>query len=109
MKLAKPYNQYQSYKAGDYIKFDGDNYYIALEDAAAQQSPRTNSLKWQQVFNSGALSPSGVTAGTYGDATNVAQFTVDVNGIITSAVDVPIAAGAGTVTVIVPVAVEQEG
>ena len=98
MKLAKPYNQYQSYKAGDYIKFDGDNYYIALEDAAAQQSPRTNSLKWQQVFNSGALSPSGVTAGTYGDATNVAQFTVDVNGIITSAVDVPIAAGAGTVT-----------
>ena len=33
---------------------------------------------------------SGVTAGTYGDATNVSQLTVDSLGIVTSAVDVPI-------------------
>jgi hypothetical protein len=89
--LAPPYNQYQSYKAGEYIVFNGSNTYICLKDAEKQQSPTTASLKWQQVFNSGALSPSGVTAGTYGDSTNVGQFTVDANGIITSAVDVPIA------------------
>tara|TARA_Y100000385_G_scaffold60625_2_gene59130 strand:+ start:11316 stop:15263 length:3948 start_codon:yes stop_codon:yes gene_type:complete len=33
---------------------------------------------------------SGVTAGTYGDATNVSQLTVDSLGIVTGAVDVPI-------------------
>ena len=33
---------------------------------------------------------SGVTAGTYGNATNVSQITVDSLGIVTSAVDVPI-------------------
>ena len=33
---------------------------------------------------------TGVTAGTYGDATNVGQFTVDTQGRIASAVDVPI-------------------
>lgn len=97
--LAKPYNQYQSYKAGEYITFEGNNYYIALKDSAKQQSPRTASNNWQQVFNSSGLTPSGVTAGTYGDATHVGQFTVDVNGIITNAVDVLITAGGtGTVT-----------
>jgi hypothetical protein len=99
MKLAKPYNQYQSYKAGEYITFDGLNYYICLIDADKQQSPRTASTKWQQVFNSSGLTPSGVTAGTYGDATHVGQFTVDVNGIITSAADVLITAGLTTLTI----------
>ena len=33
---------------------------------------------------------SGVTAGTYGDATNVSQLTIDSLGIVTGAVDVPI-------------------
>jgi|GEM_PF-4348932 len=33
---------------------------------------------------------SGVTAGTYGDATNVSQLTVDSLGIVTGAVNVPI-------------------
>ena len=33
---------------------------------------------------------SGVTAGTYGNATNVSQLTVDSLGIVTGAVDVPI-------------------
>ena len=97
--LAKPYNQYQSYKAGEYITFNGSsNYYIALEDTGKQQSPTTANRKWQQVFNAGALTPSGVVAGTYGDATNVGQFTVDINGIVTNAVDVPITAGVPALT-----------
>ena len=37
---------------------------------------------------------TGVGAGTYGNATNVGQFTVDATGRITSAVNVPIAASA---------------
>lgn len=41
---------------------------------------------------------SGVAAGTYGDATNVAQITVNAKGHITDVVDVPIAGGSGTVT-----------
>ena len=32
--------------------------------------------------------PSGVTAGTYGDATHVGQFTVDENGRVTNALDI---------------------
>ena len=36
------------------------------------------------------VAATGVTAGTYGDATNVGQFTVDTQGRLTSAVDVPI-------------------
>jgi len=35
--------------------------------------------------------PSGVTSGTYGNSTNVAQFTVNAQGRITSAVNVPLA------------------
>ena len=38
------------------------------------------------------------TAGTYGDATNVPQFTVDSQGRITGVTLVPITAGVGTVT-----------
>lgn len=37
--------------------------------------------------------PSGVTPGTYGDSTNVAQVTVDEFGRVTGAQNVPIAAG----------------
>jgi hypothetical protein len=33
---------------------------------------------------------TGVTAGTYGDSTNVSQITVDAKGRVTNAVDVPI-------------------
>lgn len=33
---------------------------------------------------------SGVVAGTYGDATHVGQFTVDIHGIVSSATNVPI-------------------
>jgi hypothetical protein len=45
---------------------------------------------------------TAVTPGTYGDSTNVGQFTVDATGKITFAQNVPIASGAGgTVTSIV--------
>lgn len=39
------------------------------------------------------ITPTGVTPGTYGDATNVGQFTVNAAGQITLAVDVPISGG----------------
>lgn len=41
------------------------------------------------------LGDSGVTPGTYGDATNVGQFTVNAQGLITFADDVPISGGGG--------------
>lgn len=43
------------------------------------------------------LPATAVTPGTYGDATNVGQFTVDAQGRITAAVDVPITATGGHV------------
>lgn len=41
------------------------------------------------------LADTAVTPGTYGDASNVAQFTVDQQGRITAAADVPISASGG--------------
>lgn len=43
------------------------------------------------------VAASGVTPGTYGDASNVGQFTVDTYGRITSAANVAISAGGGMV------------
>lgn len=42
-----------------------------------------------------SLTDTGVTPGTYGDATNSPQITVDEKGRITSVVDVPISGGGG--------------
>jgi len=41
------------------------------------------------------LSTTGVTSGTYGDATHVGQFTVDAKGRITAAANVAISASGG--------------
>lgn len=51
---------------------------------------------------------SGVTPGTYGDATHVGQFVVDASGLITSAVDVPITGGGGGGTSYIPLALGVE-
>jgi hypothetical protein len=42
-----------------------------------------------------SLLPSGVTVGTYGDSTHVAQVTVDSTGRVTNAVNVPISGAGG--------------
>lgn len=46
----------------------------------------------------GGLSPTGVTAGTYGTASQVGQFTVNAQGLLTSASDIAIAIAASQVT-----------
>lgn len=43
-----------------------------------------------------SLTDTGVAPGTYGDATNVAQITVDAKGRITGVTDVPISGGGGS-------------
>ena len=63
--------------------------------------PGQNQYQWSTTEQVWRLlgSGTGVAAGTYGDSTNVGQFTVDATGKITFAQNVPIAAGAGgTVT-----------
>lgn len=47
----------------------------------------TTSQQASQISNS----PTGVAAGTYGDSTNVGQFTVNAAGRLTFAANVPIA------------------
>jgi hypothetical protein len=48
---------------------------------------------WQPANSD--LPASGVTPGTYGDGTNVAQVTVDGAGLVTAAANVPITGGGG--------------
>lgn len=62
----------------------GDN--VDIEPALAPLSAGNITL---------GLTDTAVTAGTYGDATNSPQITVDQKGRITSVVDVPISAGGG--------------
>ena len=57
-----------------------------------------DALGWAALAGSG-LPDSGVTPGTYGDATHVGQFTVDAHGIITAASSVGITGGGSGVTV----------
>ena len=51
-----------------------------------------------------ALDNTGVASGTYGDAANVARFTVNSQGIVTFASGVPIVIPVGSVTGLAPVA-----
>lgn len=51
-----------------------------------------------------ALDNTGVASGTYGDAANVARFTVNSQGIVSFASGVPIVIPAGSVTGLAPVA-----
>lgn len=57
----------------------------------------TDTAGWSQLA-SGDLPTSGVSAGTYGDATHVGQFTVDAHGVITAANDIAISGGGGGYT-----------
>ena len=73
-----------------------NNDYYPVIPAVGQQQYQWSSAEstWRLVGTS-----TGVSAGTYGDGTNVGQFTVDAVGRITFAQNVPIASGAGgTVT-----------
>jgi hypothetical protein len=60
-----------------------------------------NQYRWSSADNTWVLegAATAVTPGTYGDANNVGQFTVDAQGRVIFAQNVPIASGAGgTVT-----------
>ena len=64
---------------------NGDYYPVTPLPGQNQYQYESATLTWR------LLGPStGVTPGTYGDATNVGQFTVDAQGRLTSAVNVPV-------------------
>ena len=76
--------------------------------------PNEISVRWAESLQSavqsfvsggggGSLTPSGVTAGNYGDNANVGAFTVDINGIVTAAANTPIAITFGQVSGVVPI------
>ena len=86
--LAPPYSQYKSYSAGDYVTFNGNNYYIALVDVKPQQSPTTSPNSWQQVFNSSGSSFITAVANTATINLTVTAGTLTADAL----------AGGGTVT-----------
>lgn len=75
---------------------DAIDYLLALIDAGGAPSGPAGG-KLSGFYPNPDLADTAVTPGTYGDATNVGQFTVDADGRITFAADVPItSAGAGS-------------
>ena len=72
----------------------------ALSDVDTSGASNGDTLVWDSANStwtagqvSAELSNSGVTAGTYGDTGNVAQFTVDAKGRITSVTEIAIPQG----------------
>lgn len=60
--------------------------------------PCCNQTSSSGTGGGGTLSPTGVAAGTYGDATHVAQVTVQTDGRISAASSIAIPGGAGGMT-----------
>ena len=73
-------------------------YFTTARAQTAAGAMATNSANVTLTYNAGAqtltpdLTASGVSAGTYGDATHVSQVTIDVNGRVTSAASVSMSA-----------------
>lgn len=96
------------------IAFDGSTRELdgeaaeATKLATARSIAITGDLAWSVSFNgsanvsaAGALASTAVTPASYGNATNVASFTVDAKGRLTAAAAVPItfpAVGVASVT-----------
>jgi len=72
------------------------NYTLTLPTAAPASNGQVLSATTAGVLSFAA--PTGASAGTYGDSTNVAQITVDSNGRISSISSVAISGGGGGVT-----------
>lgn len=92
------------------FKFNGD--VIQLAAQITENSERIAALRATEIGGDGTdiepvgapladgniilgLTDTAVTPGTYGDATNSAQITVDAKGRITEVIDVPISGGGG--------------
>ena len=73
--------------------------------------PGQTQYQWDSANSTWRLlgTATAVTPGTYGDATNVGQFTVDAVGRITSASDVPIALPTSLTFVTAPAASTDAG
>lgn len=67
---------------------------LNVDDSTVEVNADTVRVKASGI-TSNELDSSGVVAGTYGDDTHVAQFTVDEDGRITDATDVAITGGGG--------------
>lgn len=100
----------QTGNAGRYLTTDGTNVSWGTISAGTVTSVAATgssdiTVGGSPITTSGtltfALSNTGVTANTYGNATNVPQFTVDAKGRISSVTNVPITGGSSTPEIVV--------
>lgn len=96
----QPVGPYATLRSPAVVRVDSDKatnitFFVQTEmksglksDLAA--SPSVGAVTSAPVLSAGSLPPSGVTAGTYGNATNVAQVTVAATGVVTAASNVVI-------------------